>query len=567
MRRDRDARSGATVPSTVAELVRRRTDDPRPALRFEGRTWSWREVVAESTTRAGLLAPLGVGGPPHLGVLLDNTDEYLFLLTGAALSGSVIVGLNPTRRGEELARDVRHTDCRAVLTDDEHAHLLEGLDLGRATGSCWRVGDPGYRARLDAGRRRPAPVGADPRADHLYLLLFTSGTTGRPKAVRMTQGRAARAGGRMPFSPEDVLYCAMPLFHGNALSSSVLPWLTSGATLALRRSFSASGFLPDVRDTGATFANTVGRAVAHLLATPATDHDRDHRLGYVLGPETAVPDKEAFLRRFGVPVIEGYGSTEGAIILNPVPDGPPGTLGRAPRGAEVAVVDPDTGRPCATAVFDAGGRLANADEAVGELVGRTPAGGFEGYYNDPEATAERLRDGWYRSGDLAYRDVDGVFHFAGRSGDWLRVDSENFTAAPVERILARMTGVQAAAVYAVPDSRTGDQVMAALELVPGTTFDPDAFAEFLSGQPDLGTKWAPRYVRIVDALPLTATHKIDKAPLRSDGWETPDPCWRRIERGDRYAPLTAERRAALRAALVAAGRGGLLGGLGTGASP
>ena len=128
------------------------------------------------------------------------------------------------------------------------------------------------------------------------------------------------------------------------------------------------------------------------------------------------------------------------------------------------MVDPATGDERATAVFDARGRLTNPAEAIGELIGRSPHSAFEGYYKDPEAEAERIRDGWYWSGDLAYRDADGVFYFAGRSGDWLRVDSENFTAAPIERILGRFPGLRGVAVYAVPDTRTGDQVMAALEL-------------------------------------------------------------------------------------------------------
>ena len=135
----------------------------------------------------------------------------------------------------------------------------------------------------------------------------------------------------MGFSPDDVLYSAMPLFHGNALSAAVLPALASGATLALRRRFSASDFLPDVRECGATFFNSVGRAIAHIVATPPTGHDRDHRLRYVLGPETSAQDKAAFTERFGVPLIEGYGSSENAIVLKPVRDARPGGPRPGPR--------------------------------------------------------------------------------------------------------------------------------------------------------------------------------------------------------------------------------------------
>jgi fatty-acyl-CoA synthase len=547
------------VPTTAAELVRRQADNDHRALLFEGNEWTWRQVVAEAVRRAALLEELRDEGPFHVGVLLENTDEYLFLLGGAAVAGAVVIGLNPTRRGEELARDIRHTDCRLVITDSTQRAQLDGLDLGLGPGRILATDGDEYRAGLDTWGAGGRP-GRVPSAEDLLLLIFTSGSTGSPKAVRMSQGRAARAGSRMPFTPDDVLYSAMPLFHGNALSSSVFPWLASGATLALRRRFSASGFLPDVRATGATFFNTVGRAIAHIVATPPTDHDRDHRLRYVLGPETSAPDKDEFTRRFGVPLIEGYGSSEGAIVLRPVPDARPGALGRAPRGADIAIVDPVTGLPRPSGVFDEHGRLTNPADAVGELVGRNSASAFEGYYNDPAAEAERLRDGWYWSGDLAYRDEDGIFYFAGRSGDWLRVDSENFTAAPIERILGRMPGVRGVAVYAVPDRRTGDQVMTALELEPGTPFDPVAFAAFLSDQPDLGTKWAPRYVRIVPALPVTGTDKIDKSPLRAEQWESPDPYWHRVGRSEQYVPMTSADVAGLREEFVANGRVNLLTG-------
>ena len=549
---------GDQAPATVADLLERRSGDDTPALRFEGVEWSWRQVVTEARARATLLAATGDGRPVHVGVLLDNTADYVFLLAGAALAGAVVVGCNPTRRGEELARDIRATDCTLLVTDTEHLALLDGLDLGTGSDRVLCTDSDTYRHLLDGAAAGMSTAPPAPAPDDLYLLVFTSGSTGTPKAVRMSQGRAARAALRMPFTPDDVLYSAMPLFHGNALSSSLFPWMASGATLVLRRRFSASGFLPDVRSHGATFMNTVGRAVAHILATEPTEQDRDHSLRYVLGPETSAPDKAEFTRRFGVPLFEGYGSSEGAIVLHPVGDDRPGALGRLPKGAEAKVVDPATGSEREVAQFDAAGRLTNPDDAVGELIGRSPHSAFEGYYNNPEAEAERLRDGWYWSGDLAYRDADGVFYFAGRSGDWLRVDSENFTAAPIERILGRFPGLRGVAVYAVPDTRTGDQVMAALELDHPDRFDPDEFARFLDDQPDLGTKWVPRYLRIVDALPVTGTDKIDKAPLRAEQWSSPDPLWQRAGRATRYAPMTADDIAALHAEFVATGRADLL---------
>jgi fatty-acyl-CoA synthase len=522
----------------------------------------------EAQRRAELLVALRSDGPFHVGVLMENTPEYLFLLAGAALAGAVIVGINPTRRGEELAADVRATDCQLLITDSAMTGLLEGLDLGLGAGSVLIADDEAYARRLEpstpgsraAGKfESAAPDLYNPDPEDLFLLIFTSGSTGGPKAVRMTQGRAARSAARVFFTSEDVLYSAMPLFHGNALSAAVFPAFASGATLALRRKFSASRFLPDIRETNATFFNSVGRAIAHIVATPPTEHDRDHALKFVLGPETSARDKAVFTERFGVPLIEGYGSSENAIILKPVADARPGALGRASSRDDVAVIDPDTCAELPRAVFDMDGKLVNAQECIGELVGRQATSNFEGYYNNPEAEAERTRNGWYWSGDLAYRDEEGIFYFAGRTGDWLRVDSENFAAAPVERILARFDGVTGVAVYPVPDSRTGDQVMAALELKPGMTFDPDAFTSFLAAQSDLGTKWAPRFVRVVSSLPVTATNKTDKKPLRAQRWDTEDPIWHRVGRQNLYESLEPTDIERMVREFADNGRGGLIG--------
>lgn len=536
------------MPDTAAALVLGRAGDPGRGVVFDDRAWTWAEVVDEAAARAAWLrSQLDPARPPHVGALLENTPDYLFLLAGAALAGVTVVGVNPTRRGAELARDITHTDCQLVLTEPAQSRLLDGLDL---------AGAPVHDVEQLTFDPAPPPE-AEPTPEMLFLLLFTSGSTGAPKAVRFSQGRAARAASRVPFSPDEVIYSAMPLFHGNALNAAVFPALGSGCTLVLRRRFSASGFLPDVRRHGCTFFNTVGRAIAHINATPPQPDDRDHPLRWVLGPETSDADKQAFTARFGVPIFEGYGSTENAIILDPAPKARPGALGRAPKGVDVAVLDP-SGLECAVAEFDDAGRLLNADVAIGELVGRGAAARFEGYYGNDEAEAERLRNGDYWSGDLAYRDDEGVFYFAGRSGDWLRVDSENFAAAPVERILNRWPGASGTAVYPVPDSRTGDQVMAVLEVADPSSFEPDAFATWLDAQPDLGTKWTPRYLRLVTALPATGTDKVDKAPLRAERWATLDPVWWRPAGAASYRRFTPDDHAALDAEFAEHGRTNLL---------
>ena len=542
--------------TTASELVRQRVDDHSRGVVFEHTEWSWHEVTEAATARAGALEELRVPGPFHVGVLLENTPDYLFLLAGAALCGAVVVGLNPTRRGDELANDIRHTDCQLIITDSAQRRLLDGLDLGIEDDRVLVCDSEHYRDLVERHLHDALPEHR-PTADDLFLLIFTSGSTGHPKAVRMSQGRAAKAAVRVPFGPDEVLYSAMPLFHGNALSAAVFPAFATGATLVLRRRFSASGFLPDVRETGATFFNTVGRAIAHILATAPTEHDRHHQLRFVLGPETSDADKTEFTERFGVPIFEGYGSSENAIVLTPVAKAGAGALGRALPGDDIAVVDPTTGEELPLARFDDEGRLLNAGECIGELIGRTTRSAFEGYYNNPEADAERTRNGWYWSGDLAYRTDDDIFYFAGRSGDWLRVDSENFAAAPVERVLGRWPSAGGVAVFPVPDARTGDQVMAAIELEVGAMFDPESFGEFLAAQSDLGTKWAPRYVRIVDRLPVTATNKVNKQPLRAERWSTTDAIWHRPGRDGGYVRFDADDLEQLRQHFVDSGRSNL----------
>lgn len=518
-----------TALATIAALVRARAEDDNIGVVFGDRSWTWREVVAEAAARASWLrATMDATRPPHVGLLLPNTPEYVFQIFGAALAGACIVGINPTRRGAELERDIDHTACQFVIVDAIYADLV---------GDAVRVEDAPWAEHL--GVAMPA---VDPAPSALLCLLFTSGSTAAPKAAIRTQGRLAREA-TIGFGPKDTLYCPMPLSHGNALSAALFPALASGARLLLRERFSATAWLDDVRTHGVTFTNTVGRALGYVLATPATPRDREHRLRIVLAPEASPRDMAAFGERFGVTVLSGYGSSEGGIVL--VPARKPGSLGSAPAGADIAVVD-ESGAECERATFDSGGRLRNAASATGELVRRDGGGAFEGYWNNPEAEADRLRDGWFWSGDLAYRDIDDVFWFAGRVGDWLRVDSENFAAAPIERILARYADAAAASVVAVPDPLAGDQVMVVIEMTSGCTFDPELFAEFLSAQGDLGTKWAPRFVRVTPAIPVLGNGKIDKKPLRREAWLSDDPVWWRPARAAGYLLMTSADRAALR---------------------
>ena len=496
-------------------------------MKYGDRTWTWREHLTEAADHASAVIALADPARPlHVGALLGNTPDMLRAMAGAALGGYVLCGLNTTRRGEALLADVRRADCQLVLVDTEHAPLLDGLDLGDVP-------------VIDVGALEPAgPLvpHAEVGAMDTLMMIFTSGTSGEPKAVQVPHIFPIFSGAnlvdRFSITADDVCYVSMPLFHSNAVVAGWAVAASSGAAIAPAR-FSASRFLDDVRTYGATYMNYVGKPLAYVLATPEQTDDADNPLRVAFGNEASDRDIEEFARRFGCQVTDGFGSTESAVIVTRSPGTPRGSIGQGMEG--VAIYDADTVTECEVAEFDAAGRLTNADRAIGQLVNTQGAGMFQGYYNDRAANEERMAHGMYWSGDLAYRDADGWIYLAGRTADWMRVDGENLAAAPIERIIQRLPAVALVAVYAVPDPNVGDQVMAAIVLQDDATLTPAELTDFLGSQPDLPTKGWPRYVRIAPTFPLTATNKVLKRDLIAQGATADDGVlWVREERGTAY---------------------------------
>jgi fatty-acyl-CoA synthase len=519
---------------TIQALLQKRVSDPKIAVKHGGLLWSWSHYLAESTARAAaLLAAADPQRPMHIGALLGNSPEMLTQMAAAGLGGYVLCGLNTTRRGEALAADVRRADCQFVVTDAEHRPLLDGLNLERTR--ILETSTPQW-AEFIGGAGELVPHRQVTAMD-AFMMIFTSGTSGNPKAVQVSHLMATVAGlgltERFSLTAQDTCYVSMPLFHSNAVVAGWAPAVVSGAAIVPAK-FSASNFLDDIRRYGATYMNYVGKPLAYILATTERPDDADNPLRVAFGNEANDKDIEEFARRFGVQVEDGFGSTENAVIVIREPGTPRGSIGRGVDG--VAVYNSETVTECAVARFDANGALANADEAVGELVNTTGSGFFTGYYNDPEANAERMRHGMYWSGDLAYRDPEGWIYLAGRTADWMRVDGENLAAAPIERILLRHSAINRVAVYAVPDERVGDQVMASIVLNEGHTLDPDSFEAFLDAQPDLSPKARPRFVRIATDLPSTATHKVLKRQLIAQGTAVGEGeiLWEREPRGTSY---------------------------------
>ncbi len=579
----------------VGDLIRTNATDPgrapRVFLRFGDARVSYAEYGAECVRWANLLLRLRIpgsagstgraapGAPPfHVGVLLENIPDYFYALGGAALAGGVIVGINNTKRGAHLARDIAHTDCQMLVTEEKYLPLLDPVfdETGVAPERVllsrrWSESPstpatprgPASRFRdLDAalGEFGEGPDPNVPVADAApYTLVFTSGTVTAPKAVICSHNRMVETGKNIGaliygMTQEDVGYVAMPLFHANALMCAFMPALYYGAGLSMTRKFSRTRWLEDIRRYGATFFNYTGKPLAHILSTPRQPDDQVNPLRICYGNEGSARVVAEFQARFGCRVIDVFGSSEGGLGVTRQADDPPTSIGMPAFG--ILVVDAQ-GNERPAARFDSTGRLLNGEDAIGEIVNTQGCGWFEGYYKNPQAMQQRTRNGWYWTGDLGYKDEHGYLYFAGRDVEWLRVDGENFVGRPIEEILQRHTDVMLAAVYGVPDADGGDRVMAAVVLRDGAVFDAAQFAEFLRSQPDLSPKWMPTYVRIASELPLTATTKVMKRELQRQKFR-PDLCtdaiyWRQRAE-ESYRRFTASDYAETRARVAALGK-------------
>ncbi|MCL2536032.1 MAG: AMP-binding protein, partial [Nocardiaceae bacterium] len=424
--------------STITEFVRRRADDDNIALYEGDRQWTYREFVALCAERAQFLLDRRRPGPFHVGILMDNRAEFPFWMGACALAGATMVGLNCTRRGADLARDIRHTDCQFVVTEGKYAAELATLDTGLGADRLFDVDSVDSAGRLAPFLGMPIPDVVVTPSD-IAMLILTSGSTNAPKACICSHGRIAElvdvVTGFSGHGPDTVSLVSMPWFHAAAINQGWLPALASGSATVVAR-FSVSQFVPTLWRYGVTHFNYVGKPLAYLLTAPENADDADTPLRRVMGNEGANDDIDRFAARFGCEVSDGYGSTEGGVGIFRTADMPRGCLGVA-AAESMKVYDSDAVTECARAVFDENGMLLNPNEAIGEMVNVEGVASFEGYWNNPEAGAKRVRHGILWTGDLAYRDEAGFFWFAGRDDDWLRVDGENIASAQIEEVAYR----------------------------------------------------------------------------------------------------------------------------------
>jgi crotonobetaine/carnitine-CoA ligase len=461
-----------------------------PFLKHDGAVVTYADFDARTNRAARALAGRGVRKGDRVTLALGSSIEYVVAAFGVLKAGAVLNPVNPALGARELGYVLGHAEPRVVVTDAESDAAMRGL--GAATMAARGLGD-GESAE---------PLGVAIGPDDASTLLYTSGTTGRPKGVLFTHGRTGTSGPHfieaMGLDEADTILAVTPLFHGNAWGS-VVTALYAGATSAFAKSFHASRFWPLVHEVHATVLYTLGTVLAMLLTREPSPEERDNPLRIILGLGSA-PIRDRVVERFGVTdVLECFGSTDaGVVTITPRGAAPrPGSCGPAVPGVRIEVRD-DAGRPL-------------PPREVGEIAIDSPAR-MACYFRDEAATAAAIRDGWFLTGDLGYLDEDGWLYFVDRKRDVIRRGGENVSSVLVEKAIREHPAVEECAVIGVPDPVLGQEIKA--YVVTKTPVDADALRAFAAER--LAKFQVPRLWEFRDALPKTATQRVEKYRLRAE---------------------------------------------------
>jgi crotonobetaine/carnitine-CoA ligase len=487
-------------------------------LRFSSGDVTYGEAHRRATGLAHGLADLGVGRGQLVPVLMSNGPSFAITWLALAKLGAVSTLLNTAFRGPSLEHALNSSGADTLVVEaglvphlaavaDALVHLRRLVVVGAAPVlpelSGVTVLDHAALCTDDLSAIRSAHEVTDPA-----MVLFTSGTTGPSKGCVLSHRYAVRQAQLMidnlQLRNDDVFYCPFPMFHIDALVMTILPAMLLGTTAVIGDRFSASGFWDEIRRSGATVFDFMGATLTLLHKRPPLADDRDNpaRLGWgVPVPEFA----DDFEHRFGVKLVELYGSTDAGIpMYHPVDVARrPGSCGRPIPQYDVCL-------------FDERGVEVSVGE-IGEIVVRPnePSLMSDGYYGMPEATLASRHDLWFHTGDLARRDPEGYFYFVGRRSDSIRRRGENISAFEVEEVVKLHPAVLDAAAFGVPSDLTEDEVMVAVVPRPGRFVDPLALTEFCVGR--MAGHMVPRYVDVVGSLPRTPTEKVQKTLLRDRG--------------------------------------------------
>ncbi|MFH0128645.1 ATP-dependent acyl-CoA ligase [Variovorax sp. VaC1] len=513
-----EARAMPPAQRTLPAMLQRQAErfGARPLLRMAGREWTHRDAAQAAAVRAGALAEAGAVRGDRIAVMCGNRIEFLETFLGAGWMGASVVPVNTASMGPQVEYFLANSEAKLLVIEAGFLERLVTADLGRtALREVWVVGEAGPVAwQAPAGVRVvPYPQGADAvppapvQPGDPLAILYTSGTTGPAKGVICPHAQyfwwGVNSAEVLGVGQDDVLCTTLPLFHINALNTFAQAAVT-GAEVVFESRFSASGFWPSMRANGATVVYLLGAMVPILLAQPEGEGERDHRVRIGLGPGVPAAAGRAFRARTGVPLLEGYGSTETNFAIATAPDSPRGgVMGWLRQGFDARVADEDD---AALPPGEAGELLLRADE---------PYAFASGYFNMPEKTVEAWRNLWFHTGDRVVRDTDGAFRFIDRIKDAIRRRGENISSFEVEQVLLSHPGVASCAVYPVRSELAEDEVMAALVMREGVHVDPAELARFCASR--LPYFAVPRYIDLLPDLPRTENGKVQKFKLRERG--------------------------------------------------
>lgn len=503
---------------TLLETRVERTPD-KPFLTVPDSTFTFREVRDESRRYANALEDLGVGAGDRVAVFLPNRPEFVFLLFANAYVDSVLAPSNPEYRPSELRHSLELSRPTVLVTTPELLEVAVDAADGTTVERILTTESVDDRECLPAlAADRSTTVDAhDGDAETVGLHMYTSGTTGPPKAVECRHENwtisAIDFQKRMGITVDDTLLTALPLFHANAQVYSTLGAVAGGAEVVVYDRFSSSNWWEWCREHDVTLFNAMGSMLKMLYNLPETGDDAENPVETVFSAGTPPDLIEPFEERFDLRVVEGYSLTEDPmLVLNPDDEARRrvGSVGLPPAEKRVQIVD-DEGNPVATG-------------EKGEIVQQCPAL-MAGYHRQPEETDEAIVDGWFYTGDYGKLDEDGFLYFLDRKKDIVRRAGENVSSYEVESVIKAMDGVDEVAVIPSPDEIYTEVVKALVRVKGGEDLSPEEIVDRCRGE--LAPFKVPRYVEFVEEFPYTPTGKIQKQQLREREREAEPDHWDR----------------------------------------
>jgi len=501
----------------------------RIAVVLGRQTLTYGELDEQSNRLGQVLHELGVKVGERVALLMANRPEYLVVYHGVGRCGAVLVPLVTQSKPPEIAYFVEHSEASVLIVDDERWEVVRDQLEPRRTPELAtikhviKLGAPApgalsYTELMDAAS--PERVAHVPQERDMVALMYTSGSTGRPKAVihehYTAVAQAEAVSERMGYTSDERLMTIFPLFHGNALVWTALAAVWCGARVIIHERFSASRFWDQAREHGATEVNLLVGAINMILAQPERADDRDHPVKTTVANVTkSIYDR--FTERFGVDIVSTWALAEG----------PLGTMTAPGHGYRPGEIGWPMGHDNDIRVFDEND-VEVGPTVVGELVQRNAAM-MPGYYKNAEESQRVLRGGWVHSGDLGYRDEEGLFYFVGREKHVIRRSGENVSGEEVEECLAGHPDVDMAAAIAVPDEIRGEEVKVYVVVHEGHELKPEEVVAWCGER--LADFKVPRYVEFLVELPTTGPLKVDRPALVSKHGLAP--CWDRLQSNDR----------------------------------